>query len=72
MKDYVQGMLDEIPDNMDGIAASPAPNHIFDVNEINPVKLDEDKAKPDIQTAVAFLCTRVKSPDEDDYKKLAR
>jgi len=22
--------------------------------------------------AVAFLCTRVKSPDEDDYNKLAR
>jgi hypothetical protein len=30
------------------------------------------RARPDIQTAVAFLCTRVKSPDEDDWKKLAR
>jgi hypothetical protein len=29
-------------------------------------------ARPDIQTAVAFLCTRVKDPDMDDYKKLAR
>lgn len=28
------------------------------------------RARPDIQTAVAFLTTRVKSPDEDDYKKL--
>ena len=26
----------------------------------------------DIQTAVAFLCTRVKSPDVDEYKKLTR
>jgi hypothetical protein len=25
---------------------------------------------PDIQTAIAFLCTRVKCPDEDDYKNL--
>ena len=25
-----------------------------------------------MQTAVAFLTTRVKSPDQDDYKKLAR
>jgi len=25
-----------------------------------------------IQTAVAFLCTRVKEPDEDDYKKLVK
>ena len=30
------------------------------------------RACPEIQTAVAFLCTRVKGPDTDDYKKLAR
>jgi hypothetical protein len=30
------------------------------------------RARPDIQTAVAFLCKRVKAPDEDDYKKLTR
>lgn len=28
------------------------------------------RARPDIQTAVAFLCTRVKAPDMDDLKKL--
>jgi hypothetical protein len=30
------------------------------------------RARPDIQLAVAFLCTRVKHPDIDDYKKLGR
>ena len=30
------------------------------------------RARPDIQTAIAFLCTRVRRPDTDDYKKLAR
>ena len=30
------------------------------------------RARPDIQTAVSFLCTRVKRPDTDDYRKLAR
>ena len=30
------------------------------------------RARPDLQTAVAFLCTRVKDPDKDDYKKLTR
>lgn len=30
------------------------------------------RARPDIKNAVAFLCTRVKSPDSDDYKKLVR
>lgn len=30
------------------------------------------QARPDIQTAVAFLTTRVKSPDTDDWSKLGR
>eukprot|EP00978_Attheya_sp_CCMP212_P041395 scaffold236983_cov49-Attheya_sp.AAC.1 len=30
------------------------------------------RARPDTQTAVSFLCTRVKGPDQDDYKKLTR
>ena len=30
------------------------------------------RARPDLQTAVAFLTTRVRSPDEDDWKKLKR
>ena len=27
---------------------------------------------PDIRTAIAFLCSRLNNPDEDDYKKLIR
>ena len=30
------------------------------------------RARPDILLAVIFLCTRVKNPDEDDWKKLIR
>ena len=30
------------------------------------------RTRPDTQTAVAFLCTRVQKPDVNDYKKLAR
>jgi len=30
------------------------------------------RARPDIQLAVAFLCTRVQNPYTDDYKKLAK
>jgi hypothetical protein len=30
------------------------------------------RARPDIRTAVSFLCGRLKTPDHDDYKKLAR
>jgi hypothetical protein len=88
MLDYIQNMLDELPADMDGESATPAANHLFQVNE-EAEKLDEDdaqlfhhhvakllflckRARPDTQTAVAFLCTRVKDPDIDDYKKLVR
>ena len=30
------------------------------------------RGRPDIATAVSFLCTRVQKPDTDDYKKLCR
>ena len=30
------------------------------------------RARPDIQVAVAYLCTRVREPTKDDYLKLAR
>ena len=30
------------------------------------------RARPDIQTVIAFLCTRVKVANVDDYKKLER
>ena len=30
------------------------------------------RAHPNVQTATAFLCTRVKATDVDDYKKLGR
>ena len=89
MEDYVRTVLEESPADMSGEAATPAANHLFEVNSHSPTLLDKDKsdlfhhitakllflckrARPDIQTAVAFLCTRVKAPDVDDYKKLAR
>jgi hypothetical protein len=85
---YIQGMLDELPTDMDGEAATAAGPHLFEVNpEAKP--LDEDdstmfhhniakliflckRARPDTQTSVAFLSTQVKGPDVDDYKKLSR
>ena len=30
------------------------------------------RGRPDIRTAIAFLCTQLNNPDEDDYKKLTR
>jgi hypothetical protein len=81
-------MLNELPEDMAGVYATPAGNHLFTVNQ-EAAKLDEDasimfhhhtaklvflckRARPDIQTAVAFLTTQVKAPDVDNYKKLVR
>jgi hypothetical protein len=88
MEDYVEGILEDAPDDMDGEAPTPAAQHLFTVND-DGEKLGQDDAdlfhqmtakllflgkrgRPDIQAAVAFLTTRVKAPDTDDYKKLAR
>jgi hypothetical protein len=89
MIDFIEKMLEEIPEDMDGEKQSPARDHLFQVNEDEDIKLEEVKrmivhrntakllflsqrARPDVQTATSFLCTRVKEADTDDYKKLAR
>jgi len=89
MKKYIQDMLAELPKDMDGVSATPAAKHLFEVNDEKPKYLDAERkqvfhhnvakllflskrARPDIQTAVAFLCTRVQQPDIDDWKKLSR
>jgi hypothetical protein len=88
MINYVEKMLADLPEEMDGEAPTPAANHLFAVDDDCP-KVDERKAqffhthtakslfpckraRPDLQTAVAFLCTRVKDCNEDDHKKLKR
>ena len=88
MPDYIKKLLEECPTDMDGTAVSPAANHLFDVNEnaekLDGDKANEyhhltakllylcKRVRPDLNPAVAFLCTRVKQPDVDDWKKLRR
>ncbi|KAI2499082.1 Reverse transcriptase (RNA-dependent DNA polymerase) [Fragilaria crotonensis] len=88
MIDYIKGMLEELPVDFNGTAPNPASPKLFDVDPIaaqlpknlatlfhhNAAKLLFlcKRARPDVQTATAFLCTRVKGPDSDDYKKLRR
>jgi len=77
MDDYILKMLSELPIHMDSIATTPASNHLFEVNNdpvlldqatsdmfhTNVAKLLflSKRARPDIQTAMAFLCTQVKA-----------
>ena len=75
-------------DLQSGAATSLAANHLFQVNpnaeKLNQQDADlfhhltakllylSKHVCPDLETAVAFLTTRVKAPDVDDYKKLGR
>ena len=88
MTEYVAKILDEMPEDMDGTATSPAADHLFQI--IDGIELLDEansdffhatvakllflckQGRPDIQTAIAFLCTRVQQPTKHDYNKLAR
>ena len=84
MYEYIGKMLTELPSDMNGVSKVPAAGHLFYINpdatklpEYKAQLFHHLVAKllylcrctrQDIQTAVAFLCTRVKNPDTDDYK----
>jgi hypothetical protein len=86
--EYLQEVLAELPKDMDGTATSPAASHLFEVSNTPELLGPEaaemfhcnvakllfvcQRSRPDIQTAVAFLSSRVQAPDKDDYKKLRR
>ena len=75
-------------DSSESKANTPAAEHLFKVNLdtkqlpqhqatvfhnfVAKCLFLTKRARPDISTAVAFLTTRVKGPDEDDWKKLVR
>ncbi len=87
---YLQNVIDEFPEMIEGRAATPAHDKLFEIRDDKEArKLSEEqalafhhtvaqllfmamRARRDIQTAVAFLTTRVKDPDEDDWGKLKR
>ena len=88
MREYISRILDEVPPEMRGKATTPAAAYLFDINEscakldeeqarffhyvVAKLLFLSKRGRPDIQTAIAFLSTRVKNPDVDDLKKLTR
>jgi hypothetical protein len=85
---YTRNMLDELPHDFDGTAATPATSYLLKTRESasklssglsellhsNVAKLLylAQLARPDILLAVVFLTTRVSTPDIDDLRKLKR
>jgi hypothetical protein len=88
MVDYVKKMIEAFPENRTSVAKTPAALHLFDIRDDVKVLGENEaiifhnivahglflckRARPDIQTAIAFLTTRVIQPDLDDWKKLRR
>ena len=81
-------LKEDVPEFYDGQAATPAANNLFIVRpedtRLDKETADEFhtltakllflsmRARPDILTAVSFLCTRVSCPTVDDRYKLRR
>lgn len=88
MENYVERLINEAPGEWAGTATTPAGKHLFDINDGATTLDEErarlfhhmvakalflsKRARPDIQLTVSFLCTRVRAPDEDDWRKLRR
>ena len=78
MFDYIEDIVASAPSDMRGIALDPTKSKLFDVHKtvpsLNSREADEfhsmtarlllaaKRARPDIQVAVVFLCTRVIEP----------
>jgi hypothetical protein len=88
MTEYIQTVLQDAPANMSGTSMTPAGHHLFTVSEnpelldgelsrtfvhiVMQLLYLSQRGRPDIRTAISFLCGRLQGPDHDDYKKLTR
>ena len=87
MKGFIDNLLEETKDYIDGTAETPATNDLFKVNEdVMLNKEDEElfhsltykllylskRVRPDILAATSYLTRRVTKPSMDDMKKLHR
>jgi hypothetical protein len=85
MVDYINKLVDEFPIKITKTAPTPAAENLFAVGKGDKLDAKMAKtlhtwvakalfackrARPDTHTAVTLLCTRVKSPNQDDWKKL--
>jgi hypothetical protein len=83
---YIDKIIETFPEKIMGITSSPAADHLFQVRPSEAKPLPEEQAQAyhhttaqllflsgvrrEIQTTVAFLTTRVKLLDEDNWSKL--
>ncbi len=82
MWDYLKKILKEFPEEITGVCATSASDHLFKVQEdgrklskelpevfhhtVYQLLFVANRARGDVQMAVLFLTTQVKAPDQDD------
>ena len=88
LKEYISESIDTFNDDLGRNVASPAAKWLFEVDDsdrkVTAEKADifhsvvakllwvSQRGRLDISTAISFLCSRVQSPDVEDWKKLRR
>ena len=88
MKDQLLEAVEMFGEEITGVVKSPAQHHLFTVDEdaiklegkqkeifhsvTQKLLYITKRARPDLETTVAFLTTRVSKSDVDDWKKLGR
>ena len=86
MHDYIENLLDECTHDMSRTASTPAANHLFQPDAKSELlehhKCDQfhhlvaktlylcKHVRPDLQTAISYLCTWVMQPTNSDWNKL--
>lgn len=88
MQTNIHNILADAPSELRGKSAVPAAKHLFQVRDDAPKLTPQQqeifhhivmqlmylsqRARLDIETAVAFLSSHVQDPDQDDYNKLGK
>ena len=87
MRDYIQEVVDDFGEDVSQMVSTPATRWLFVVSDARKLKGERvetfsllvlkllwfcQRGRMDCSPSVAFLCTRVKSPDVKDWKKLKR
>ena len=87
MPNHIKVIMESEAKDMDGIFNIPVANYMFQVREyvgtLMPVQADlfqtlvakilffSFRSRPDLKTALDFLTTQIRNPDENYYKNLA-
>jgi hypothetical protein len=87
-REYIKGMIDDFPIDLGATTApTPAAEDLFTIGDSPDLETTRTevlhtfaakglfackRARPDIYTTIAFLCTRVNKPSEEDWEKLLR